>query len=639
VAGIAIRYTLVRAPGRRGCAAFGLGVMMLVLLSASVSRSASQIPEADAVAAIERARTEGRLDAETALVYRVWAALDRERLPEDFARRPRRLQKSLTPVMLEVRSRWSELSPTTRSLLLPYLQRPTELGQEPFAYGHSYLVPAFHYDSPGGHFRIWYVTSTDDAPEPVYSYGDTIPDWIHLCAEVLDHVWSVEIDSLGYRSPPPDGPWYQDEDYGGDERYDVYIENLNRHYVYGYTQSEYYVQGETPRASTSYLVMDNDYAGIYPSAGAEGLKVTAAHEFFHAVQFAYDTLEERFFMEISSTWMEDVVYDEINDYDYYIENSGSIFNHPGQSLTTFDGIFEYSACVWNHYLARQHGTDLIRQIWQGCIHDAVLNATEEVLHAQGSGLAEALHEFAIWNVFTGPLADTTQFYPEGHRYPQVRIPAEQIHAQWPVSVDSVPRAPQPLGAGYVRFDRPVDLTGLAVEVAGDPSVAWKASLLGAGPSHRVTPIAVDGFGRGEGLLTDWMDDGSALLVMTPFSFTASPVSFGYQARADSTVPQPPVAVTSLGQNYPNPAAGERAVIPFSVTGEGRVTLRILTLDGQLIREFDWGRIEAGDYYGPDPATGSWDLTNAAGHRVAAGLYLYQLQAGGTVKTRKMAVLR
>jgi len=618
---------------------FGLGVMLLVLLPGSVSRSRSMTGEADATDAIVRAHAEGRLDAETALVYRVWAALDPERLPEDFARQPRRLRKSLTPVMLEIRSRWTELSPRTRSLLLPYLQRPTELGQEPFAYGHSYLTPAFCYDSPGGHFRIWYVTSTDDAPELVYSHGDTIPDWIHLCAEVLDHVWAVEVDSLGYRPPPADGSWYQDEDYGGDERYDVYIENLNRHFVYGYTQSEFYIQGGIPRASTSYLVMDDDYAGIYPTAGAEGLKVTAAHEFFHAVQFAYDTLEDRFFMEISSTWMEDMLYDEINDYYYYIESSGSIFNHPDKSLTTFDGIFEYSACVWNHYLTQRHGSDLIRQIWEGCIHDAALNATEDVLHARSSGLSEALHEFAVWNAFTGPLADTIQFYPEGHRYPQVRIPAAQIHAQWPISVESVSLAPEPLGASYVRFDPPGDLTGLAVEVAGDPSVAWRASLLGAGPSHRVVPMAIDGFGRGQEQVTDWHEDDSALLVMTPFSFTASPVSYGYEARADSSGPQPSIAVTSLGQNYPNPADGELIVIPFSVTGQGEVTLRILTLDGQLVREFDWGRIEAGEYYGPDPATGAWDLTNASGHRVAAGLYLYQLHAGDVVETRKMAVLR
>jgi hypothetical protein len=620
-------------------AAFYIGMLTLVLTFLPIGRPQIQAEELDVRAAIDQAQAEGRLDGETALVYRVWAALNPERLPEEFAVKPRQLQKSLTPLMLEIRSRWAELSPKTRSLLLPYLERPTELGQEPFAYGHSYQVPAEAYDSPGGHFRVWYVTSTSDAPELTYSHGDSVPDWIHLCAQVCDRVWQAEVDSLGYRSPPADGSWYGDEDYGGDERYDVYVENLNPHRVYGYTQSEYYVSGQAPHASTSYLVVDDDYAGIYPTAGADGLMVTAAHEFFHAIQFAYDTLEERFFMEISSTWMEDVVYDEVNDYYYYITSSGSIFNHPERSLTTFDGIHEYSACVWGHYLARRFGTDIMRQIWEGCVHDAVLNATEEALGDRGSGLSDALHEFAVWNAFTGPLCDTVSFYPEGHQYPQVSIPAAQIHFQVPVSADTVAVAPEPLGASYVRFFPSEDVAGLAVQVTGDPSVAWKASLLGVGSSHQVEAMPVDGFGRGEGLLADWTDYDSAVLVMTPFSLTSSAVSYGYQARSDSTIPGPPILVTSLGQNYPNPAAGERTVIPFTVAGESEVTLRVFTLDGQLVREFSWGRVAAGQYYGPDRETGTWDLTNASGRSVAAGLYLYQLQAGDHVETRKMAIVR
>jgi len=620
-------------------AVIGIVMLILVLLSPLTGRSEVRSEGPDVRSAIDLAQAEGRLDGETALIYRVWAALDPERLPADYARQPRRLRKSLTPLMLDVRSRWGELSLRTRSLLLPYLQRPTELGQEPFSYGHSYLTPAVYYDSPGGHFRIWYVTSTNDAPELVYSYGDTIPDWIHICAEVLDRVWTIEVDTLSYRSPPADGPWYGAEDYGGDERYDVYVENLNRHFIYGYTQSEFYIEGGSSRASTSYLVVDNDYAGIYPTAGADGLKVTAAHEFFHAIQFAYDTLEERFFMEISSTWMEDRVYDDINDYYYYLQNSGSIFHHPERSLSTFDGIHEYSACVWNHYLAARHGADLIREIWEGCVLDAVLNVTEEVLQARGSGLSEALHEFSIWNAFTGPLADTVSFYPEGHRYPQVGIPAAQIHSQVPVSVDSVAVAPEPLGAGYVRFYSAEDVTGLAVQVAGNPAVGWKASLLGAGPSHRVLPITIDAFGRGEGLLTDWADDESAMLVMTPFSFTNSPVSYGYQARSDSTLPEPPGHLTTLGQNYPNPVEGDLTVIPFSLAIEADVTLRIFTLDGQLVRTFEWGRIGPGSFSGPAKGQRGWDLTNASGRKVATGLYLYQLRAGDHLETRKMAILR
>ena len=40
------------------------------------------------------------------------------------------------------------------------------------------------------------------------------------------------------------------------------------------------------------------------------MRVTAAHEFFHAIQFAYDVDEDLWFMEGTATWVEDEVYDD-----------------------------------------------------------------------------------------------------------------------------------------------------------------------------------------------------------------------------------------------------------------------------------------------------------------------------------------
>ena len=49
------------------------------------------------------------------------------------------------------------------------------------------------------------------------------------------------------------------------------------------------------------------------SRRSNSLRVTAAHEFFHAIQFAYDVNEDIWFMEGTATWVEDEVYDSIND--------------------------------------------------------------------------------------------------------------------------------------------------------------------------------------------------------------------------------------------------------------------------------------------------------------------------------------
>ena len=68
---------------------------------------------------------------------------------------------------------------------------------------------------------------------------------------------------------------------------------------------------------SAYCVVDNNFTaaqffqGTY--APLENLQVTAAHEFFHAVQFAYDAVDDQWFMESTATWMEDEIYDDVND--------------------------------------------------------------------------------------------------------------------------------------------------------------------------------------------------------------------------------------------------------------------------------------------------------------------------------------
>ncbi len=48
------------------------------------------------------------------------------------------------------------------------------------------------------------------------------------------------------------------------------------------------------------------------AAAPAGLRATAAHEFFHAVQFAYDSSEDAWLTEGTAVWMEDRVADDVN---------------------------------------------------------------------------------------------------------------------------------------------------------------------------------------------------------------------------------------------------------------------------------------------------------------------------------------
>jgi DNA-binding beta-propeller fold protein YncE len=99
---------------------------------------------------------------------------------------------------------------------------------------------------------------------------------------------------------------------------------------------------------------------------------------------------------------------------------------------------------------------------------------------------------------------------------------------------------------------------------------------------------------------------------------------------------PPVKVIPkvnfLAQSHPNPASGE-AVIEYGLAKESPVNLVVYNVAGQVVREYEPGKQEAGFY------TYQWDGRSNRGHRVGAGVYFYRLEAGSWVKTRKMVVIK
>ncbi|MFC1712669.1 NPCBM/NEW2 domain-containing protein [Candidatus Poribacteria bacterium] len=92
---------------------------------------------------------------------------------------------------------------------------------------------------------------------------------------------------------------------------------------------------------------------------------------------------------------------------------------------------------------------------------------------------------------------------------------------------------------------------------------------------------------------------------------------------------------SLLQNFPNPFNPE-TWIPYQLSEDSEVTVRIYSATGQLIRKIDLGYREAGSYVTRDAAA-YWDGKSEAGERVASGVYFYSIQAGGYGATRKMTV--
>ena len=191
--------------------------------------------------------------------------------------------------------------------------------------------------------------------------------WVKTVRSVMEHVYTT-YKRAGYRRPVGDGA------VGGKKNYiDIYLRDVYDQGYYGYCAPA----GEpanAPKGSTTakaYCVLDNDYARSQYGTRhtpAENLKVTAAHEFFHAIQFAYDAGEDLWFMEATATWAEDELYTGINDNLQYLPYGQ--LRHPRTPLdkTTTYGV--YGNWLFFRYLSermprKSGGLPLIiRQIWQ-----------------------------------------------------------------------------------------------------------------------------------------------------------------------------------------------------------------------------------------------------------------------------------
>jgi len=89
---------------------------------------------------------------------------------------------------------------------------------------------------------------------------------------------------------------------------------------------------------------------------------------------------------------------------------------------------------------------------------------------------------------------------------------------------------------------------------------------------------------------------------------------------------------ALYQNCPNPFNPE-CVIRYDILAPCRVRLRVFDVNGSVVRTLIRGWREPGVYYE------SWDGCDDGGRRVPSGVYIYRLEAGDFVATRKMVLLQ
>src|SRR4051794_4331478 len=184
---------------------------------------------------------------------------------------------------------------------------------------------------------------------------------VNQALSTLEYVADSYANS-GYRRPKSDGTK------GGDGRIDVYLDSLEPG-LYGYCTTDQKKLTKPGHYDVwAYCVLDNDYAGFPAHTPLQNLEVTAAHEYYHATQFAYDIADDGWFLESTATWAEDELFPDVNDNLQYLRDSP--ITRPTRPMDKFGGVFHYG--VWNffrylteHYPAKTGALPgLLLKMWQ-----------------------------------------------------------------------------------------------------------------------------------------------------------------------------------------------------------------------------------------------------------------------------------
>jgi hypothetical protein len=278
--------------------------------------------------------------------------------------------------------------------------------------------------SPSGFFLIHYDTQGPNAVPLRDNDGNSVPDYVDSTAYFLEYSYQVQVVEMGYKAPP--------KDHAVDSAYDVYlVDNIQGRYFYGVTSPEF-LPGSVIR---SYIRLDNDFSSrdsIVTSSGRKqrvfydtsytALKVTAAHEFHHAIQLgSYGNMAPvNSIPEMTSAWMEYRVYPEIRTYEEYLPSLfKSLPSYPFSDASPSTG---YRYGIFGQYVHAQFGDALFKRMWE-IFADTVqpFQALDSAFKEQKSTLAEQWCGFLPWLYHTGGRAQEGKFFKNAELFPEAQF--------------------------------------------------------------------------------------------------------------------------------------------------------------------------------------------------------------------------
>ncbi|MCI0494667.1 T9SS type A sorting domain-containing protein [candidate division KSB1 bacterium] len=477
-------------------------------------------------------------------------------------------------------------------------------------------------------FMIHYTTEGKDAVAVEDLNGNAVPDRVEKIALAFEQSYAVEIESLNYNLPPS----FE----GGAKPYQIYITDLSVNYAITVVENRDSTVSAQKQVS-SYILFDNDFEGPgYHLQGDDAIKVIAAHEFFHAIQLGYVFRKiDGFFFELSAVWMEDQVFDEVDNYLYYLDYFFADPDVPLNAVSyTIPNIFKhiYGACIFAFYIEENFGADAIREIWQRMPDESALEATNNIFKKHHSDFESEYVKFSIWNFFTGSRFRPGFSYHDGATYPESKIQSDSL----------IDYFAQKNGAGYFLTSRyhifhPVEDANYSATLLTSIPEHWRLGVIVFDDKKIDTYVA----NAGAALALKNVQKGQTIVAIpcnvdrfanpALVYFKETPETYQLLLNREIKPPTIPMKSFQIVKIYPNPFSN---AVTFSIkkNEEAPLTIRIFNLQGQQVDQIEVGELllELNDV--------TWRL-NETQRSLPTGIYFCQFKAGKFSETVKIYLSR
>ncbi|MFQ6675968.1 MAG: T9SS type A sorting domain-containing protein [Fidelibacterota bacterium] len=587
---------------------------------------ASTIPASASPDNLQDDYRKGHITREEYLIYEIARLRSRPEIPEKY--RTEKALKCATPIWKLLMGSAPFLSPSSRGILeamrvdfsrsFPTAKRPTGLDRK--------------FDPPSGFFRFHYTTGGQNGVDPSDLDRDGVPDYVNRVAEAFITAYVTQIDSFGLTPPPGDG-WYADN--GGDGRYDIYIYDLGPNY-YGETVPEDYANDRTgdnenssrteENAFTSFISIRNSFSG-FPKEELQSIQVTAAHEFFHAVQFGYDGWEATWMLEASATWMEDEVFDDVNDNYQYLK---LWLQQPHIALDEDISPHWYGSWIFFRYLSEHlGGAGTIRKIFEESVGlnsqtgDLSIVTIDRVLSRMGSGFSHALASMVIANqVLSSDAAADPYTYEEASSYRLYGIkPAYKKSVVLSDTLHVITSGREELNRNASHYIELLPASG-PLEVSLFPASSFSDFQVKAIIQATSGDVVAFDVRRTR---TVTIPPDLRQMAIAVVSDTTRDVDYGYTLTLQPKVLLP--SRITLFQNFPNPF-NEMTTFRFFLPEVHPVSLSIVDLRGRRVEKVAVSEVREG-----------FNDTRFQGRHLPSGVYFLTLEANGEIRTRKFTVIK